>query len=86
MERCSLTERSAPHLAELLSSTTSLQHLDIGWNSFGTRGAKAIAGGLEGNISLTRLSMQWAGLGDAGSAHIAQVGACFLICCSQSHA
>lgn len=70
LEDCGLTHRCAPALEEMLLTTRSLQRLSLAWNSFGTRGARALAAGVESNISVAVLRLAWAGLGDTGTSHV----------------
>ena len=43
--RCGLTERCASALGSALSSSNSLEVLNLSWNSFGARGARLLAAG-----------------------------------------
>jgi Ran GTPase-activating protein (RanGAP) involved in mRNA processing and transport len=55
----------------MLANTQTLESLCLAWNKFGVRGGKAIARGIEANVSLRRLDVAWAGLGDTGCSHLA---------------
>eukprot|EP00798_Chlamydomonas_sp_ICE-L_P028673 gene28673-31850_t len=56
MSHCQLTERSAAAFSRMLQHTRCMEVLDISWNSFGVRGGKWIAQGLNGCVKLTERS------------------------------
>jgi Leucine-rich repeat (LRR) protein len=72
LEDCKLTERCASAIEDMLLSTRCLKQLSIAWNCFGTRGAQALARGIQSNISLSSLLMPWTGVGDVGASHIVE--------------
>jgi hypothetical protein len=72
LEDCRLTKHSAPAIEDMLLSTRCLKQLSVAWNRFGSRGALALARGVQSNISLTSLLMPWTGLGDVGASHIVE--------------
>ena len=71
LESCGLTAQCAPALEEMLLNSRTLSALSLAWNTFGVRGARALARGIESNISLRHLNLAWTGLGDSGCAHVA---------------
>ena len=67
-----LTDDSARALSpQLKSMLPALTHLELSWNGFGPRGAKAFAEALSGS-SLVELGLAWNGLKDRGARALAE--------------
>ncbi|GMH42894.1 hypothetical protein BSKO_10813 [Bryopsis sp. KO-2023] len=73
LSRCGLRKASAKPILELLVGTRTLEELFLGWNSFGFKGARTIAKGMEVNMSVKKLDLQWAGISDKGASTIAHM-------------
>ncbi|KAK7070928.1 hypothetical protein SK128_002791, partial [Halocaridina rubra] len=67
-----LTQQSAPHLATLLASTSSLEMLNLGRNNLTSEGILRLKESLLRNRSLLRLGLQAARIGDEGAVALAE--------------
>ena len=59
-------------LANFLSTNSTLEELDLGWNSLDVEGAKAFSDALRVNATLTKLSLSGNKIGDEGVRILAQ--------------
>ena len=68
---CGITSRGAEDLARLLAQNSSLEKLDIGWNSLGDEGISHVAEALKQNKQLKELWIGRCGMTDKGAASLA---------------
>jgi Ran GTPase-activating protein (RanGAP) involved in mRNA processing and transport len=68
---CGITSRGAENLSRALAQNSSLEKLDIGWNSVGDEGISHVAEALKQNKQLKELWIGDCGMTDKGAASLA---------------